>query len=110
MLPNNIGCCPKNAQVTISDDTDAAIAETNKIGVNFLCTSSKTNITPAKGALKAAARPAPAPLEIKNLFSIFNLFVILPYKSATVAPNWIDGPSIPRDNPDPMAITPPTNL
>src|SRR3712207_9581425 len=46
-------------------------SESNTTGEKFLCTSSNANITPEKGALNAAAKPALAPLVSKNLPSNF---------------------------------------
>ena len=55
--------------VITSAVTADTMAESRTIGEKFLCTSSKANITPARGALKAAARPADAPLVIRYLCS-----------------------------------------
>ena len=53
---------PNTDFATISAVTADVMAERSTTGEKFLCTSSSANITPAKGALNAAASPALAPL------------------------------------------------
>ena len=62
------------------------MADTNTKGEKFLCVSSKENITPDMGALKAAESPALAPLVIKYFFSLSSLLVFLDKPSPTQAP------------------------
>jgi len=61
---------PKNSLEVKSAVIAAVIVLNNINGEKLLCTSSKENITPAKGALKAAASPALAPLVIRYLSSL----------------------------------------
>ncbi len=51
------------------------MAKIRTSGEKCLWTSSNENRTPAKGALKAAARPALAPLEFKYFSSVFESLV-----------------------------------
>lgn len=59
-------------------ETEAAIAQISKREEKFLCSSSKTKMTPAMGALKAADNPAAAPLEIRYFFSMGGPFCKVP--------------------------------
>ena len=47
------------------------MTETKTETEKFLCTSTKANMTPAKGALNAALSPAAAPQVNNNFSSIF---------------------------------------
>ena len=68
----------------------------------FLWMASMVNITPAMGALKAAASPAPAPLLIRARFSRLVLFRAFPTPWPVMAPIWTEGPSRPMERPAPM--------
>ena len=68
----------------------------------FLWMASMVNMTPAMGALKAAARPAPAPLLMRARFSRLVLFRALPMPWPVMAPICTEGPSRPMDSPAPM--------
>ena len=63
------GLIPRKDLVTISAVTADTMADKRTTGEKFLWTSSRANITPAIGALKAAAKPADAPLVIRYLCS-----------------------------------------
>ena len=65
---------------------DAAIADARTTGEKFLWISSSENITPASGALKAAARPALAPLVMRNFSSSLIFLKITQYPFAIAAP------------------------
>ena len=56
---------------------DADIAGSSTNGEKVLCSSSRANIIPAKGELKAAAKPADAPAVIKNSSFARSLFMNL---------------------------------
>jgi hypothetical protein len=76
-----------------------------------LCTSSSsTNTAPAIGALKAVARPAPAPAAISTRQSGQLRRNSEPTKWAMVAPICTLGPSRPSARPEPIASTPPANF
>ena len=74
MTPSNAklktGLIPKTICETKSAVIAEAMVDNNMMGEKYLKISSTANIAPAKGALKAAARPALAPLAIKILFSV----------------------------------------
>ena len=55
------GCMPKKYCVTVVAVTAAEMAPMSTKAEKFFVSSSRQKITPASGALKAAARPAPAP-------------------------------------------------
>ena len=55
------GASPKNSCVTVVAVTDAATAPMSTSGEKSFVSSSRQKITPASGALNAAASPAPAP-------------------------------------------------
>ena len=55
------GRTPKKISTTAEAETDAVKVADKISGENFLCNSSAQKITPASGALKIAASPAPAP-------------------------------------------------
>ena len=65
------------------------------------------NMHPAIGALNAAASPAAAPAVIIYFTSSGGLFNILPIYFADAPPIWIDGPSLPRENPIRFPSPPP---
>ncbi len=67
-------------------------------------------MAPAIGALKAVARPAPAPAASNTLQSGQLRWNTFPKRRAMLAPIWTLGPSRPSASPDPMANTPPTNF
>ena len=90
--------------------TAADIMDNKIMGEKYLKISSKANTTPAIGALKAAANPALAPPAIKIFRSKRPAPIFFPSPSATQAPNWMEGPSLPRERPPPSAIAPPINL
>jgi hypothetical protein len=89
---------------------EAARAAIAMRGSNRRTSSSSTNTAPAVGALKAAARPAPAPAAISALASGHFRPVSFPAIWATIAPICTLGPSRPSASPDPIASRPPTNL
>ena len=72
--------------------------------------SSSTKTEPAIGALKAVARPAPAPAASRMRASAALRRKMRPTKWATLAPICTDGPSRPSARPAPMASRPPTNF
>ena len=75
VLKLKTGFKPKKFLETKSAVNEADMAEIRTSGEKCLWTSSNENKTPAKGALKAAARPALAPLEIKYFSSVFESLV-----------------------------------
>ena len=77
---------------------------------NRLTSSSSTNTAPAMGALKAVARPAPAPAASRARQSSSLQRNVAPSRCDTVAPIWTLGPSRPSASPEPMASSPPKNL
>ena len=106
----NTGLIPNTCFETKSADIAAVIVDNNTKGEKYLYISSNANITPANGALNAAARPAAPPLDISIFFSTLVHFNFLLTPSPTDAPNCIDGPSLPKDSPEPIDKTPPINL
>jgi len=72
--------------------------------------SSSTKAEPAKGALNAVAKPAPAPAANSARQSGQGRRKIRPINTATVAPICTVGPSRPSARPPPIASTPPANL
>ena len=110
-VPNSkIGARPKARRLTIVASRAAAMAGARTTPEKLRCSSSRANMTPAKGALKAAAKPALAPAVRRYRSSMRNRprFRLMPW--AVTAPIWIDGPSRPRDNPKPMPTMPPTSF
>ena len=75
VLKLKTGFKPKKFLETKSAVNEADMAEIRTSGEKCLWTSSNENRTPAKGALKAAARPALAPLEIKYFSSTLERLV-----------------------------------
>ena len=76
-----------------------------------LCTSSSsTNTSPAIGALKAVARPAPAPAARSTRKSAQHNRQTRAAKTAIPAPIWTVGPSRPSASPEPIASIPPKNF
>ena len=61
----NTGDIPKTTSVTVAAVIEAVIPVRRRAGDMVFCISSKPKITPARGALKAAAKPAPAPAVIR---------------------------------------------
>jgi len=92
----------------------AAAAATNAapktMGRKSRWTSSSTNTRPDSGALKAAARPAPAPAAVSVRRSRGGLPIRRATSSPTAPPICTVGPSRPSTNPPPMASTPPTSF
>ena len=95
---------------TQSEVMAAAIVESSTSALKVLCSSSRVNTTPARGALKAAARPAPAPQVIRSLSSVRSRPLSLEKPFPTMAPSWMLGPSRPSESPPPTAIIPPMNF
>ena len=90
---------------------EADIAGNNTNGENVLWTSSRAKIIPAKGELKAAAKPAEAPAVIKNSSLAWSFSTnLLANPSPIDAPIWTEGPSLPTDKPTDSEINPPRNL
>ena len=89
-------------------ETAAAMVGRRTAPEKFRCSSSRANIIPATGALKAAARPAPAPAVMRYRSSMR----VRPMKRlrpcAATAPIWIDGPSRPSERPAPIPAAPAT--
>ncbi len=88
----------------------AARVATNSQGVKLLVSSSKTNTDPPMGALKATARPAPAPAASITFRSSSCRTTKRPTKEPSEAPICTVGPSRPSARPDPIASKPPKNL
>src|SRR5699024_9961235 len=93
-----------------SETAHPEITHTSMELLKFFCSSSRENITPARGALKAAASPAPAP----QVSMYRSLVGVVPVRSA--APSaamdrcWTEGPSRPRDRPPRIHKVPPMIL
>ena len=86
------------------------MVDSSTLGSKSLRSSSRTKTTPARGAPKAAARPAPAPADISMRSSDFRRPESLEKPLPTIPPSWMLGPSRPRARPEPMAMIPPKNL
>ena len=82
----------------------------NTRGRKSLCNSSRTNISPANGALNAAASPAPAPAETRVSLSCIERRGERPIKLPMAPPICTDGPSLPSVNPVPIATAPAKNF
>ena len=65
---------------------------------------------PEIGAEKAAERPAAAPAVKYNFSSVLLFPNFSDSHLALLAPNWIEGPSLPKESPTNEAIAPPTIL
>ena len=72
--------------------------------------SSKTNITPASGALNAAVIPTAEPTKINLISSVFEPLNNRAIPFPAIPPIWTDGPSGPKDNPPRAVNTPATIL
>ena len=105
----NTGLLPKNSPVTAVAVTAAVMDTSSAAAEKVRCSSSKPKITPARGALKAAASPAPAPATSRFRASspLWKLWLRCPMPCPAQAPSCTLGPSLPRDIPAPMASTPP---
>ncbi len=106
----NTGVCPARLRVTVSATVQAISAAVNTIGVKSRCSSSSTKVTPASGALKAAASPAPAPAAIRVRRRCGRARVSCATAAPRLPPICTLGPSRPSGSPDPIASSPPTNL
>ena len=106
----NTGAPPNASCVTAVEMTAAAIVAMSTSGEKFFVSSSRQKITPASGALKAAARPAPEPAVKRKRSSARERFFPRLTPCPTQAPSCTLGPSRPSDMPAPMASTPPTNF
>jgi hypothetical protein len=106
----NTGSWLVNERVSTSAVTAATNAAPKTAGAKCRWSSSRTNVKPARGALKAAASPAPAPAAIK----VWRSRGDTRNQCATAAPNalpsWTVGPSRPSASPLPIPTTPPTNF
>ena len=101
---------PNIVELKKSAVKEADITDTSTDTEKFLCTSSNENITPASGAWKAAARPALAPQVRRNFSSVFPLSNPRDIPFPAMAPNWIDGPSLPSASPPSIHKKPPRNF
>ena len=106
----NSGLCPVNQRATTSAVTAAMNDAVKTVGVKSRWTSSSTKTIPASGALKAAAKPAPAPAAS----SVRRSRGVVRNHSLTICPTappiWMVGPSRPRARPAPMPRSPSTNF
>ena len=105
-----MGVSPNTFRETKSDATEAAMVERSTSTEKFLCSSSSENSTPAKGALKAAERPALAPQVMRSFSSMRTRWVAREKPFAAMPPSWMEGPSLPSDSPAPMQMAPPAIL
>lgn len=65
-----------------------AVNEVSRVSVeNFLCISSMENASPARGALRIAAKPAPDPAHMKRAVCFFRLLESVDKPFAAIAPN-----------------------
>ena len=101
---------PKTVEDRKSAVSEAVMTDRSTDTEKFLCTSSSENMTPASGAWNAAERPALAPQVRRNLSSVFPLSIPREIPFPTIAPNWMDGPSLPSASPPSRHKKPPTNL
>ena len=92
----------------IAAETVPTIAGPREVLEKSLSNSSIIKSTPAIGVLKAAARPAPAPLA-KALFWCL-LFISLATLAPKPAPMCMVGPSRPSDKPEAMPTIAPKNF
>ena len=95
---------------TKADAKDAAVAPTSTTPEKLLCSSSMAKTTPAMGALKAAARPAAAPLDMRKFRALKGRRARSPNACPTEAPICTEGPSLPMVRPPPSVSRPPMNL
>ena len=106
----NTGPSPKRVREMKSAVMEADMVDSSTSVEKSLCSSSRENSTPARGALKAAERPALAP----QVSSIRSSVTSRRHRRETpfpaMAPSWMEGPSRPRESPAPMVSSPPTNL
>ncbi len=101
---------PKIDAATAAELTAAATVAIKTSGEKLFVISSKQKITPASGALNAAAKPAPEPAVKRNLSSVRGRDHNRLHHCPTQEPNCTLGPSRPRDMPAPMPSTPPMNF
>ena len=103
---DNIVCWP-NMIFDIKSDT---MADTSAIKTNVLSNpwliSSKTNITPARGALNAAVIPTAEPTRIKRNSSVLDPLKSLAIPLPAIPPIWTEGPSGPSERPPNAVMTP----
>ena len=109
-LTSSTGRIPSTVPAVNTDAKAAAVALTRTTGEKLRCSSSRAKTTPAMGALKAAASPAAAPLDIRNLRSVKGLRPSSAKPCPTAAPICTEGPSRPRVRPPPRVRSPPRNL
>ena len=97
---------PKKQRVTMVAVMADVIVGRRTAPEKLRWSSSKANIMPASGALKAAASPALAPLVMRYRSSMRVRPSMRERPCPATAPIWMEGPSRPSESPAPMPMAP----